>query len=43
MKLLITIILVFACQSCVESVTIAGKYADYTISPKKPVIIESAK
>jgi len=42
MKLLIAIIALTLC-SCVESITIAGKYADYTIRPKKPIIIESAK
>lgn len=43
MKLLITVILALCCQSCIDSVTIRGKYADYTVVPHKPVIIEYAK
>jgi hypothetical protein len=29
--------------SCVESITISGRYADYKITPKKAVVIEEAK
>jgi len=38
-----TAIIALLLSSCVESITIAGKYADYTIRPKKPIIIEAAK
>ncbi len=43
MKLLIATILVFGCQSCVDSVTIRGKYADYKITPHKPIYVEYSK
>lgn len=39
MKLLIVIFLAAICTSCVDSVTIRGQYADYKITPHKPVII----
>jgi len=35
--------IVLLLTSCVESVTISGKYADYKITPKKPIIIQEAK
>jgi hypothetical protein len=33
----------FGLCSCVESITISGRYADYKITPKKAVVIEEAK
>jgi hypothetical protein len=29
--------------SCVQSVTVRGKYADYTVTPHKPIEVEPAK
>lgn len=43
MKLLIATILIFGCTSCVDSVTIRGKYADYKITPHKPIYVEYSK
>jgi hypothetical protein len=40
MKILIVTILAFVCNSCVESITYHGKYADYKITPKKPIVTE---
>lgn len=43
MKLLIVTVLAVVCTSCVESITIRGKYADYKVTPHKPVTIEPSK
>ena len=39
----ITLIAALALCSCVESITISGRYADYKITPKKAVVIDQAK
>jgi hypothetical protein len=43
MKLLIAIILVIACQSCVEKITVQGQYGEYSFKPRKVIVIEEAK
>ena len=41
--LLATLAFILACTGCVQSITVRGKYADYTVTPHKPIEIESAK
>lgn len=36
---LTVISIAFALSGCVESITVRGQYADYKITPHKPVII----
>jgi hypothetical protein len=43
MKTILLILTALACTSCVESITIRGQYADYTVTPRKPVTIIPAK
>lgn len=39
----ILLLTALALTSCVESITIRGQYADYTVTPRKPVTIAPAK
>jgi hypothetical protein len=34
---------ILALTSCVDSITIRGQYADYTVTPRKPVTIKAEK
>jgi hypothetical protein len=37
------VLMFLASSSCVQSVTVRGKYADYTVTPHKPIEVEPAK
>lgn len=40
---IIAALLTFTLASCIDSITVRGRYADYTVIPHKHVIIEVQK